>query len=408
MTKWSVWKEEREYRKLFLAGVVNGVGNRFTQVAALTLLYQVTGSGAAIGLLFLIRMIPFLLIAPLGGILADKFQKKALLVGIDLCRIPFALTPLLVNEPGELWIVYVSAFLLASGEALYAPTRMSSIPILVQQEKLLYVNAIEQIMVGIVLIVGSTAGGMVAYLFGLEIAFSLNALSFLLSAYFLRTITFTKDSYSSIQSNPPTTKRPSIHWIVSSFAVMTFLLIECTMPLANGIDNVLLSVYALDVFDKGELGVGLIYGFLGLGFVFSSLLSPFLNKNLLAFIVSFIALEGVGHLFLSVAPTFALALLSVLFITFVGGISNICLSTIMMKVIPKPRQGMFFGLTTMISNTTLGVTMGIGGLLVEAFEPRMLSLAVGIGYLFLTFIYALAFFKLNLKREKRTLAKSVR
>ncbi|WP_052807055.1 hypothetical protein [Mesobacillus subterraneus] len=52
-------KTEKGYRKLFLAGVINGIGDRFSQVALLTLILQMTGSGLAVGITMALRMIPF-------------------------------------------------------------------------------------------------------------------------------------------------------------------------------------------------------------------------------------------------------------------------------------------------------------------------------------------------------------
>ncbi|MGD6941187.1 hypothetical protein ACQCT6_04035 [Cytobacillus gottheilii] len=95
----SLFKEEKEYRKLFSAGVLNGIGDRFSQVAVLALLLEVTGSGFAVGLTLAIRVIPFLLFAPFGGWLADKFSKRNILVSTDLIRIFFALSFLFVKSP---------------------------------------------------------------------------------------------------------------------------------------------------------------------------------------------------------------------------------------------------------------------------------------------------------------------
>ncbi|WP_099156688.1 MFS transporter [Virgibacillus ndiopensis] len=401
MTNWSVWKQEENYQKLFWSGIVNGIGNRFSQVAILTLLYQVTGSGVAIGLLFAIRMAPFLLLAPVGGMLADRFSKKKILITIDLLRIPFALSPILVQKPEHVWIVYVGAFFLAAGEALYAPTRMSSIPALVKHDRLLYVNAIEQIMVGVVLVVGSSTGGVISYLFGLDVPFILDSLTFFVSVLLLLQLKIPDSKNETTQA----LKEGQSTWkfVIGSSAIITFIIISLTMPLANGIDNVLMSVYALEIFKMGDIGVGLIYASLGLGFILSSFFSNMLKRKLVPLIVIFIALEGSGHILLSIVPNFGIALLTVLFITFVGGISNICLSTLIMKIIPKSKQGTFFGLTEMISNTALGISMGAAGFLLEAFQPRTLSLLVGITYVFFTVLYALLFLKVDLIKEKRKL-----
>ncbi|MED1601958.1 MFS transporter [Alkalihalophilus marmarensis] len=126
------WKKETNYQSLFWAGMINGIGSRISQIAIFGLLYQLTGSGMAIGLVLAIRMIPFLILAPIGGMLADRFSKKSLLFTVDLIRVPMVMSLLLIQDPSNIWLIYVITFALASLEALYVPTRMSAIPALVK------------------------------------------------------------------------------------------------------------------------------------------------------------------------------------------------------------------------------------------------------------------------------------
>ncbi|WP_394140975.1 MFS transporter [Cytobacillus oceanisediminis] len=407
MTNWIIWKKEKNYQMLFWAGVINGVGNRFTQVALLALLYQVTGSGVAIGLLFAIRMAPFLFLAPIGGMLADHFSKKAILITIDLLRVPAVLALLFVREPEHLWIVYSGSFIIAMGEAIYSPTRMSSIPALVKPDRLLYVNAIEQIMTGSVLIIGSSTGGILSFVFGTQAAFMINGVTFLLSALLISKLCIPVSDKK--ETKPKTVSSPifsPLRLVFGSSALIAFFIIMLTMPLANGIDNILVSIYGLEVFDMGELGVGFMYGALGLGLILSSFFSHMIKRGLLTLVIIFIALEGTGHILLSLAPSFYFALLTVVFITFAGGLGNICLDTVMMKFIPKSKQGTFFGLMQMLSNLSLAISMGSAGFLLEIFAPRTLSLIVGLAYILFTSMYALLFARVDLVKEKREFIKT--
>ncbi|MCM3707491.1 MULTISPECIES: MFS transporter [Cytobacillus] len=407
MTNWTVWKQEKNYQKLFWAGVINGIGNRFTQVALLALLYHVTGSGVAIGILFAIRMAPFFFIAPIGGLLADRFSKKAILVTVDLLRVPAVLCLLFVSEPGDLWIVYLSSLLISMGEAIYSPARMSAIPALVKSDRLIYVNAIEQIMMGAVLIIGSSTGGILAYFLGNHAAFMFNGLTFLLSAYLISKIVFPSISEEHRRKPGTTGILSPGRLIFGSSALIAFLIMMLTMPLANGIDNILVSIYALEVFDMGELGVGFMYGSLGIGLILSSFFSHMMKHGLLLLAIIFITIEGAGHVLLSLAPSFCAALFTVVLITFAGGIGNICLDTVMMKFIPRSRQGTFFGLMEMISNLSLAVSMGTAGFLLEIFAPRTLSLIIGLAYLIFAVIYALLFARVDLVKEKRALIRGI-
>ncbi|MBX9976105.1 MFS transporter [Cytobacillus firmus] len=407
MTNWTVWQQEENYQKLFWAGVINGIGNRFTQVALLALLYHVTGSGVAIGLLFAIRMAPFFFIAPFGGMLADRFSKKAILVTVDLLRVPAVLGLLFVKEAGDLWIVYACAFLISMGEAIYSPARMSAIPALVKSDRLIYVNAIEQIMIGAVLIIGSSTGGILAYFLGNNAAFMINGLTFLLSAYLISRMVFPAVSEENRKKTITSASVSPARLILGSSALIAFFIMMLTMPLANGIDNILVSIYGLEVFNMGELGVGFMYGALGIGLILSSFFSHIIKKGLLILAIIFIALEGTGHILLSLAPSFYSALFTVVLITLAGGLGNICLDTVMMKFIPRSKQGTFFGLMQMVSNLSLAISMGTAGFLLEIFAPRTLSLIIGLAYLVFTIIYALLFARVDLVKEKREFIRGI-
>ncbi|WP_078577701.1 MFS transporter [Salipaludibacillus agaradhaerens] len=405
MSLFKVWKKEENYQFLFWAGIINGIGNRFTQVALFSLLFQLTGSGMAIGIVLALRMLPFLLFAPLGGIMADRFSKKTLLITLDLLRAPLVVTFLFAQHSEEVWMIYAIACLLACGEALYAPIRVSSIPVLVKRDRLIHVNSIEQALVGSILVIGSSSGGLIAHYVGLSFPFLLNSVAFLLSAFLLWKIKMPTNTTTPSKKSTTIALPKKVIW--QSTVLMTFLFIAITMPLANGIDNVLMSVYALDVFAMGELGVGFTYAFLGLGFMISSLFSEFLKRRLLMLTVFFIALEGIGHILLSIVPSFLTALMIVMCITIVGGISNICIDTVMMKMVPSSMRGRLFGAMQAISNTALGISMASAGFLLEIFSPRELSLIVGLAYLCFTAIYAVLFAKLNLVVEKRTLMRHI-
>ncbi|EIJ79344.1 hypothetical protein PB1_17344 [Bacillus methanolicus PB1] len=66
--------KEKKYVRLFLAGIVNGIGDRFSQVALLALLLELTDSGFAVGIALAIRVVPFLIFGPFGGFLADRLS----------------------------------------------------------------------------------------------------------------------------------------------------------------------------------------------------------------------------------------------------------------------------------------------------------------------------------------------
>lgn len=179
-------QQEKHYLRLFGAGIVNGIGDRFSQVALLSKLLELTGSGWAVGAVLAIRVFPFLLFGPLGGKLADQFSRKNILIITDLSRIIFAISLAFANSADDIWLIYMSTFMLAAGESIYAPARKSWIPLLVKKDHIIKINSLEQVMLGIVLIGGSLFGGIVAFYFGTDLTFWLNGLSFFACGFYDR------------------------------------------------------------------------------------------------------------------------------------------------------------------------------------------------------------------------------
>ncbi|MGG1612944.1 MFS transporter [Paenibacillus sp. FSL K6-2441] len=383
-----ILRQEPSYRRLFAAGLVNGIGDRFSQVAVLGLLLSLTGSGLAVGITFAVRLVPYLVFGPLGGWLADRFTKRTIMLFTDAIRIFFALTPLLVHDAGDVWIIYVSSFALSAGEAIYAPARMSLIPRLVRRENLLAVNSLEQAMVGFVLIGGSVTGGILAAAVGSQVSFVLNALSFLVSGLLLLRLNPAEQPAARADATATDTAEPSpkpaIHpstafrrLVSQSFFLRIMLIVFTIWPIGDGIFNVLISVYASEVFHMGDVGIGLLYGALGAGMLIGSGLAGKMARHMRTAAVLTLGLEGIFQVISSQSPSFLLLLGLLAFSAVITSVGNACNETVLMQLIPSEWQGRFFGGLATLQNTVMGVAMLASGFLLEAVTPRTLGLAGG-------------------------------
>lgn len=126
---------DRTYRHLFLAQVVALLGTGLATVALGVLAYDLAGDGAAIvlGTVFTIKMVAYVGIAPIAGAFADRVNRRALLVALDLVRGAAALCLPFVTE---VWQVYVLIFLLQSASAAFTPTFQATIPDVLPEEAL--------------------------------------------------------------------------------------------------------------------------------------------------------------------------------------------------------------------------------------------------------------------------------
>ncbi|MEK3771646.1 MFS transporter [Paenibacillus sp. FSL R5-0887] len=269
----AMFRSHKGYSRLFTAGLINGIGDRFTSVAVLALVLQLTGSGMAVGISLGVRLLPYLFLAPLGGILSNKIPRKYIMIATDMLRVPVALAFLWVDGEEKLWLLYMASFLLAAGEAIYSPVRKSTIPLLVTKDSLLTVNGLEQLMSGCVLILGAFSGGVVSMWFGPEAAFIMNAVSFLIAAMLIYGIDFPQHSEMVTVAKKATYfpegdleksdkeaqygRLRALGMVIGgSLTLQVIFGYELLVPLLNGLDNVLISVYAIQVFHAGDIGVG--------------------------------------------------------------------------------------------------------------------------------------------------------
>jgi MFS family permease len=394
-------KSEKSYRRLFYAGIINGIGDRFSQVALLTLILQMTGSGLSVGITLALRMLPFLFFGPLSSAMADKLSRKKLLIYTDFSRVLIATSFLWINSPDDMWIVYVGSFLLASGEALYSPTRRASIPAIIHQKNLKEVNSWEQVLLGFVLIIGALTGGIVSFAFGVKAAFTVNILSFLIAGLIIATIPNLEASTKneSVQKRKKVKLAGLLTIVVSSPLLIMLVSIDFILPLTNGIENVLISVYAVETFRVGDLGVGILYSVLGTGFLLSPIITKWINGHYLLFGFICMMMEGTILLFASQSKSFVLVVLLFGILTIFGGVANTLLDTVVMETLPLKLQGMYFGISATIANSLLGLSMFVTGVMLEFFQPRTMGVINGLLYFAFGLIYLLCSMKINVKKE---------
>ncbi|GGG10134.1 MFS transporter [Paenibacillus albidus] len=384
------------YRRLFTAGIINGIGDRFSSIAMLALVLELTGSGMAVGISLGMRVLPYLFLAPLSGRLGSRLPRKAIMIATDLFRVPVALAFLWVDGESRLWVLYAASFILASGEAIYSPLRKSAIPLLVPRDRLFAVNGLEQLMTGCVLILGAFAGGALSLWFGPGMAFFLNAVSFLVAAFLVSGISFPvpldpdgdmegsafgADPKPNIKGHRQGNPWRSLGLLVSgSLALQVIIGYELLVPLLNGLDNVLISVYAVQEFHAGELGVGAFYAALGMGLSLSFFAGRYLNRGLLAVALTALLIEGGMLMWISGSDSFALAFVLYILLALAGGTGNACLDTLVMRATPSSEQSFLFGILSAAGNTLLGLSMLASGWLLESVSPRVLGFAGGAGF----------------------------
>jgi len=176
-------RRRRDFRLLVLGQSVSEAGSMLTFVAVPFQVYELTGSSLAVGLLGLAEFAPILVLALVGGALADAFDRRRL---VQIAEIGAAVVAgaLLVNaalpDP-RTWVLYLCASLLAAFTALRRPPLDALVPRLVERDELKAAAAVQFTVHNVAFVAGPALAGVLIAAAGLEATYALDAATFAFS-----------------------------------------------------------------------------------------------------------------------------------------------------------------------------------------------------------------------------------
>lgn len=200
MDKFTLTKDQtRNQAYLLLAFTVSTAGDWLYRLALPLLVLRMTGSAVGAALAYALEYLPYLFFSMVGGIAADRTDRRRLLIAADLAAaaIVTLLTVVVSRGTSQVWPVFLVAFLLSSVRPVYHPTFQSLIPSLVPAKNLTRTNARVQTIDSIFLVVGPVLGVGVIISLGTTTALWLDAASFAVSALTLACIRLTSASSSA-------------------------------------------------------------------------------------------------------------------------------------------------------------------------------------------------------------------
>lgn len=175
-------RNNRDFRRLFLASVVSLAGDWFSFVAVADLVTRLTGRPGAAAFVYAATVLPVFLASPVAGAIADRYDRKKILILADIIRVPIVLLLCLAALWGSVALVIAAVILLGIGASFHDPVASAATPNLVAPEDLATAQSLMGAVWGSMLLVGAGIGGVVADVFGMQTAFVIDAASFALSA----------------------------------------------------------------------------------------------------------------------------------------------------------------------------------------------------------------------------------
>jgi NRE family putative nickel resistance protein-like MFS transporter len=175
------------FARLYAAQAVSLIGDALTWVALALLAFELAGeaSAAVLGTALTMRVLAFVALSPLAGVIADRFDRKFILVACDLGRAAVIAAMPFVRE---LWQLYLLVFVLNALTAFFTPTNQATVPLVTGRDDAASAFALSSATTEVVGIAGPALAGTVAALFGGRSLFAIDAATFLLSGLLILTL----------------------------------------------------------------------------------------------------------------------------------------------------------------------------------------------------------------------------
>ncbi|HWH37674.1 MAG TPA: MFS transporter [Candidatus Limnocylindrales bacterium] len=384
-----------DFTRLYAAQLASFAGDWFATVALLGLALEMTNSAVLASLVLVLQTGGFAAAAPVAGMLADRLDRRRLMITADVARIPVALGFLLARDADSLWIAFVCVGLLSAGAAFFEPTSAAALPNLVEPRRLPEANVLIGAAWGTMLAVGAGIGGVVAVVLGRDAAFIVNALSFAVSGVLIWTIRRPMQQPRAPDAAPHTglveSLRVAIRFARARRLVAAFVLSKTTFGVGTGV-VALLAVFGSRVFGGGDEGIGILFAARGLG----ALIGPFLaraivgieNRGLLLGIGGSLIVVCVSYALFPAAPAIWLAA-PLVFAAHLGGGAQWMLSTLgLQRATPDELRGRLFSFDYGLVTLVITVSTLLAGTLADAYAPAVavwamvgLIIIAGLGWL---------------------------
>lgn len=375
-------------RLLFGGQVVSTFGDWLYVLALAILAYELTGSATVVAVLTFARLLPFAVLLPFSGILADRWNRKVLMIVSDLGRGACMFGLLFVGSEETLWIAYPLVFVATTFSSLFKPAMNSVLPAVVgDEDSLVKANSIWSQMDSLSFVLGPALGGVLALLGAPEVAFLINGLTFLVSA---TTLVFVR--IPPRETPEPDEDEEAQGWLTETLVGFRFLFREnegvlaaltaglVSMTFIGGAFLPLTVVLAEESFGLGSEGSGFLNAAYGAGGILGGIVAGFLSsKARLAptFIWSLLT-TTIVFLFLGLTPAGVLPFAMLILIGAIDIVVEVNGTTILQTGTPDRLLGRVFGAFEAVLVFAMLMGALIVGPLIDLIGPRAATVAFGV------------------------------
>ena len=301
----------RNYRLYFAGQLISTTGTWMQSIAQAWLVLQITGSGVALGLTVALQFTPVLLVGAWGGLVADRVDKRRLLVGTQAAAGVLALLLGAVTALGvvQLWMIFVLALGLGAVNALDNPARRAFVVEMVGTEHVSNAVSLSSAMFMAARVIGPAIAGLVIAGLGVSWCFFANGVSY--SAAVLAFVAMRENEFFAVEPVPKRKGqlREGLRYAWSTPALRLVLVLTAVIGTLAFNFQVVLPLLAKETFTGGAETLGVLYAFMSIGSVIGGLVSAHEAQATRRFVLGAALAFGAALVLAAFAPTLGLELL---------------------------------------------------------------------------------------------------
>lgn len=383
----------RNYRLFWFGQMISLIGTWMQTTGQAWLVLELTHSPWQLGLVGALQFLPVLLFSIFGGVFADRWPKRSVLLTTQsLAMLQAALLWLLiVSGTIQIWQIYILALMLGLTNSLDMPTRQAFVVEMVGRENLPNAVALNSSLFNLARIVGPGLGGVIIALSGVTMLFLLNSLSFIAVLTGLFMIDVRHLHAQPGRSTVPAGRlgtwqslREGLIYVWSTSSVRLVILMIGLISLFGINFNVVLPLFATDVLHSGAIGFGFLSSAFGAGALASALWLAWGNAqpNIRRLLIGALIFCCLLALFAS-SPLYPLSLALIACVGFSQVAFTALANTTVQTVAPDHLRGrvmsvymLCFAGSVPLGNLLVGWLAGLVGASIGLFICAMLSLAI--------------------------------
>jgi MFS family permease len=328
---------QRNYRLFFFGQLVSVAGTWMQTVAQSFLVLGLTHSGTQLGLTTAVRFLPMFLFGPLGGVIADRMDKRRVMfITQTLSGLLAGVCAVLIGTHViELWMVYLLAVALGGVNVFDNPARQSFISEMVTARDLANAVTLNSVSMNMARVLGAAAGGVIAAALGLALCYACNALSF--GAVLLSLVLMRRSELFPARrlARRKRQVREGLRYVRSTPELLIPLVMIAVIGTLAWEFQVTLPLMASQVFHGGAATYGLMASLMGVGAVVGGLISAARPRPRTRALCLAAIGWGLAILAASAAPSLPLELVAMLFVGY-GSITFNSLAKTTLQLAAEP------------------------------------------------------------------------